>query len=263
MFLYRSQPKTPDTNNIINLDTKETILREIRDLMKFRGKSPHRNDLTTLFTDGCVLDGMITLAGYENILVVTSFEDSNYTRLRDRNYRPVNSAGDHMLPIVHKLNGSSGNMYVTKVTGGDSFFTKLYDHYGIASVPCNSYFKLDGDLKIKTDVKFDAVVLLGCDSYKKGKFSAKDIKAKFAKYCTEDFDLIDVYRNKGRTLKGGTKSIDLVKNDLIEAVNTPVKIYDFGDRLNLDRDWSHTRQKLQYFRLVLNFEHMDEYYRVY
>lgn len=150
MFLYRTQPKTTDTNNIINLHSKETMLRGIRDVTPtFGGKSPHRNDFITLFTDGCVLDGMLTLAGYDNILVVTSFEDNNYERLRDRNYRPVNSAGDHMLPIIHKLNGSHGNIYVTKVLNGDSFYSKLYDQYDIKTVDSNSYFKIDGDLKPK------------------------------------------------------------------------------------------------------------------
>jgi len=264
MFLYRTQPKTTDTNNIINLHSKETMLRGIRDVTPtFGGKSPHRNDFITLFTDGCVLDGMLTLAGYDNILVVTSFEDNNYERLRDRNYRPVNSAGDHMLPIIHKLNGSHGNIYVTKVLNGDSFYSKLYDQYDIKTVDSNSYFKIDGDLKLKTDVKFDAVVLLGCESYKTGKFSIKEIKAKFAKYCVEDFDLIDVYRGDRRIITGGTKSIDTIKSKMIETVNTPTIIYDFNTRLNESKDWSHMREKLQYFRLVLNFEHMNKYYKVY
>ena len=264
MFLYRTQPISTQESNIINLNIKETILREIRDVSpKFKGKSLHRNDFITLFTDGCVLDGMLTLSGYNNILVVTSFEDVNYDRLRDRNQRPINSAGDHMLPIIHKLNGSHGNLYVTKVVNGDSFYTKLYDQYGIASVESNSYFKIDGDLKLKTDVKFDAVIMLGCESYKTGKFSVKEVKAKFAKYCTEDFDLIDVYRGDRRTLRGGTKSIDSVKNRMIETVNTPTKIYDINERIDLKKYVTNMRQRLQYFRLVLNFEHMNEYYRVY
>ena len=51
---------------------------------------------------------MLTFSGYDNILVVTSFEDKDYERLRDRTQRPVKSAGDHMFPIVHSLNGSAG-----------------------------------------------------------------------------------------------------------------------------------------------------------
>ena len=245
------------------------MLRGIRDVTPtFGGKSPHRNDFITLFTDGCVLDGMLTLAGYDNILVVTSFEDNNYERLRDRNYRPVNSAGDHMLPIIHKLNRSHGNIYVTKVLNGDSFYSKLYEQYGIKTVKSNSYFKIDDDLKLKTDVKFDAVVLLGCESYKTGKFSIKEVKSKFAKYCTDDFDLIDVYRGDHRKITGGTQSIDTQLNRMIEIVNTPRKIYNVKDRINM-ADFNvelgdvYMKQKLAYLRLALNIETINEYYKVF
>ena len=51
------------------------------------------------------------------------------------------------------------------------------------------------------------MVLLGCESIKKGNFLASDVKAKFAKYCVEDFDMIDVYRGDRRAATGGTKSI--------------------------------------------------------
>lgn len=267
MFLYRTQPKSTTETNIINLKRKQEMMHEL--LVASRYKSNHtqrkRNDFITLFTDGCLLDGMLTLSGYDNILVVTSFEDKNYDRLRDRTQRPVNSAGDHMFPIVNSLNGSHGNVYVTSVPNGDSFFTHLYDHYNINTVDCDSYFKVDNDFKLRnTNVKFDAVVLLGCESMKKGNFRAKDVKAKFSKYCVEDFDMIDVYRGDRRTLTGGTKSITNTRNKMIECVNTPMRVYDEKTRINkVANVWNHMRQELQYMRLTMNIESMEKYYRVY
>lgn len=260
MILYRTQPKNATDFNIINLTTKENMWREI---------SGNREDITTLITDGSVVDGMLTLSGYQNILVVTSFESTDYTgKLRDYRYRPIKSAGDHMLPLVHKFNESEGNLYVTKVRNSKNFYTDLYDRFDIASVDVDSYFRLDGDLKMKTDVKFDAVVLLGSESYKKGKFSASDVKKKFAKYCTEDFDLIDVYRNDRRTLSGGTKSITNQRERMIEAVNTPTKLYDARTGVNtryFDEEFGDVfmRQKLMYLRLADNLDKMNEYYKVY
>lgn len=268
MFLYRTQPKSTTETNIINLKRKQDILFEIQSASN---KSNHnqrkRNDFITLFTDGCLLDGMLTLSGYDNILVVTSFEDRDYERLRDRTQRPVKSAGDHMFPVVHSLNGSAGNVYVTSVPNGESFYTHLYDYYNVDTVECDSYFKVDNDFKLRNvSVKFDAVVLLGCESIKKGNFLASDVKAKFAKYCVEDFDMIDVYRGDRRALTGGTKSITNTKGKMIECVNTPIRVYDEKTRLNISRDdanWQNTRQWLQYMRLAMNIESLENYYKVY
>jgi hypothetical protein len=269
MFLYRTQPKSTSEYNIINLKRKQEMMHEL--LIASRYKSNHRqrkrNDFITLLTDGCLLDGMLTLAGYDNILVVTSFEDRNYDRLRDRTQRPVNSAGDHMFPIVNSMNGSHGNIYATSVPNGDSFFTHLYGHYNINMVDCDSYFKVDNDFKLRNvSVKFDAVVLLGCESIKKGNFRASDVKAKFAKYCIEDFDMIDVYRGDRRKLTGGTKSITDTKKKMIECVNTPIRVYDEKTRLNVTKDdanWQRTRPWLQYMRLAMNIESLQNYYKVY
>ena len=269
MLLYRSQPKNVTESNIINLETKRVLKRRVIDTQpKYNNKRITNEDVIALMIDGSVLDGMLTLSGYQNILVVTSFDDKTYEKLRDRNYRPIKSAGDHMLPIVHKVNESEGNLYVTKVRNSENYYTKLYDEFSIPFVEVDSYFRIDTDFKMKTNVKFDAVVLLGSESHKKGKFSKSDIKSKFAKYCTDDFDLIDVYRGDRRKITGGTQSIDTQLNRMIEIVNTPRKIYNVKDRINM-ADFSvelgdvYMKQKLAYLRLALNIETINEYYKVF
>ena len=168
MLLYRSQPKNVTESNIINLETKRVLKRRVIDTQpKYNNKRITNEDVIALMIDGSVLDGMLTLSGYQNILVVTSFDDKTYEKLRDRNYRPIKSAGDHMLPIVHKVNESEGNLYVTKVRNSENYYTKLYDEFSIPFVEVDSYFRIDTDFKMKTNVKFDAVVLLGSESHKK------------------------------------------------------------------------------------------------
>ena len=223
-------------------------------------------DFVTLVTDASIIDGLITCGGYNNILVVTSFEDKNYERIRDKNYRPVLSAGDHLLPIVHSKCQSDGNIYVTMPKNADNYMKPIYDKYEVNMLPVDSYFKLDADFKIKTDVQFDCVVLLGCESYKKGKFKIADIKKKFARYCIPNFDLIDVYRNveAPRKITGGTQDISNRVERMIECVNTPTKVYDRTTRVVPNAPYmQNMRQQLMYYRLALNLEKYEEYYRVY
>jgi len=267
MILYRTQPRTSEQNTIVDLETKETMMSTIRDgIPKFNGRVTKFSDITTLLTDASLVDGMLATSGYQNILVVTSFENNQYTQLRDRNYRPIKSAGDHLLPIVHSVNETHGNIYVAEPKMG-SIFTPLYEKYDINIIPVDSCFKIDSTFKIKTDVKFDAVVLLGSESLQNGKFSATDVKAKFAKYCTEDFDMIDVYRGdtKTRNLKGGSKNKEQSINRLIECVNTPTRIYEVKERITpnfLGKIRNH-RDRLVYFRLAINLETINEWYKVY
>lgn len=282
MLLYRTQPKTPSENNLYNLSNKIDVIDTISsDLKTFKGSPLESEEWTTLITDASIIDALLVDAGYNNILVVTSFEDALYDRIRDRNYRPVKSAGDHLLPVIHKLNESSGNIYVTKTPHENNWFTQLYNNNEVNFVESETIFRVDGELRLNTNIKFDAVVLLGSESLKQGKFNAKDVKKKFEKYCTDKFDLIDIYRNNRREIKGSTKSIDKHVNRFIVSVNTPAKVYDNVTRINLknfeeynvgkkqvsphDRKKalvSH-KQKLLYYRLALNIEHINEYYRVF
>jgi len=268
MLLYRTQPRDDVHNNIINLNKKEDLINNVG--VKFKRRKITSNDATALLTDASVIDGLITSGGYENILVVTSFEDRHYDELRDRIYRPVNSAGDHYLPIVHKVNESAGNMVVTMTKNADNYMKPLYEQYEVPTVEAESYFRLDEDFRIKTSTKFDCVVLLGCEASRKGTHKVSDIKKKFSKYCTSDFDLIDVYRNDARKISGGTQDISSHVERMVECVNTPKRMYDKKNRIIRSAESKvfafyrlfPTRQLL-YYRLVLNLENANEYYKVY
>ena len=265
MLLYKTQPKGIETNNIINLDTKTKLMETFGQISVFNNKNVKRQDFVPLITDASIIDGMIVSGGYSNILVVTSFEDANYERLRDRNYRPVNSAGDHLLPIVHTVNESEGNIYVTMPKNGDNYMKPLYDHYEVNQIECDSYFRLDHDFKIETDVKFDCIVLLGVEADKKGTYQIDDIKKKFAPYCIQpNVDLIDIRRMSETKINGGTRDIELYKDRMYTCVNTPKKLIDLEKRVVESEAYMLSlKQKLGYYRVALNIEEINDYYKVY
>tara|TARA_S200002703_G_scaffold116723_1_gene102231 strand:+ start:1281 stop:2051 length:771 start_codon:yes stop_codon:yes gene_type:complete len=248
MFLTKQQPRgyDPKTKLIIgsvySITTKREIFEKMRDnLENITRRNYGFNGITALMNDGAVIDGMVSVNGYQNILVVTSFEDSSYPRLVvDEN--PVLSAGDHMFPIIHKVNESYGNIYVTSVNNSNSVYQKLYDRYGVESVRSESVFRLDQPFKLYTDIKFDAVVILGSEA--KGKHSINTIKEKFSKYCTEKFDLIDVYRGDSRTITGRKKSSKTIF-DRMASVMFDLNWTLSTDRTNLYENFRNTIERVR------------------
>lgn len=199
MLLFKGHPesvgKTQRKYKSIPMSTKQEIVESIRSGMHgYKGYQMRGREITGLFMDAVQVHAFLTLMNYKRILVVTSYEDSKYGALTRKDFFPIGHAGDHMLPLVHHFNKSDAKMYVTKVKNGESIFSQLYDKFEIPSVNVDSYYKLGSKFKTKTNVKFDAVVLLGNSGTKKGAYQANKIKAEFAPYCKEDFDLIDVYR---------------------------------------------------------------------
>jgi hypothetical protein len=280
MILYRSQPKSYDTNNIINLETKRNFVNRILETeSKFNDRGLVRDDIISMMSDATVIDGLLCLSAYQTILVVTSFSKHNYPdRMRDTLYRPIKSAGDHMLPIVHAMNESLPEMYVTQAD----------DEFNIPYVTVDDYFRLDNDFKPRKFMKtrfengeefegtktgkgvvFDAVVLLGCESMLRGKHKAEDIRKKFQPYCTDNFDLIDIYRGDFRKITGKSANIDTIVNKFINVVNTPKKVYDSKSLYDTKQfdiryvDVVRTKYQLMYERLGKNIKNVNDYFRVY
>lgn len=206
MILYKQQPQGivdgVIRNRYFDVSQKTEILDGIRSKFTALGETLRYRDITALITDAASIDAMLAVSGYNNILVVTSYQKSEYPSLTTEDNTPVKSAGDHLLPIVHKLNESIGNMYVATPRNSSDLMTKLYDQYAIPKVTIDSEYKLDVPVTIQSDIKFDAVVLLGCGAYKKGNFAAKDIKKNFSKYCTPEFDLIHIDREHTALIEG-------------------------------------------------------------
>lgn len=267
MILYSTQPKTSTTGSHLGLFQKKGLVESVRySLRNYGNRGTTEHDATTLLTDASLVGGMIAASEYENILVIPSFQNLDYPKLRDRQYRPIRSAGDHLLPVVHKMNESAGNIYVAQPKEGNAFDT-VYDNFGVQKIPVNGWFKIDSSFEIDTDIKFDAVVLLGNEGYKKGKFNAQAVKKKFAKYCTDNFHLIDVYRGNLRQLTGGSKDKSELIKTLVKAVNTPTPIYRPNENRYLSGDFVGTlkrgKSRHQYFRLVDTLHTINDWYKIY
>ncbi|MAI05264.1 MAG: hypothetical protein CMA07_06090 [Euryarchaeota archaeon] len=267
MLLYKTQPKNSVESTVINLSTKEKIVNDIREsIPKFQGKETKVSDVTTMVTDASILDALLAVSEYENILVVPSFENSDYTRLRDRNYRSERSAGDHLLPIIHAINESHGKLYVAQPRVGN-IFSDLYEKYNVNIIHSDSWFKVDGSFHMETDIKFDCVVLLGNEGYKKGNYNGGEVKRKFEKYCRGHFEMVDVYRGNLRSLQGGRSADKQVIDRVINAVNTPKPIYKPQAVKYISKPMMstirHGKDRLLYLRLAVNLAHCDKWYKVY
>ena len=265
MLLYKTQPRCFNTSSIINLNMKEKLMESLGTISHFKNKTLVYDDLIGLVTDASILDGLISTSDYRNILVLPSFEDKDYDRLRDRNYRPVKSAGDHLLPVIHKVNESQGNMYLASPKTDTNHFNAIYDYYDIDRIECNDYFHLDGDFKMKDyGIRFDAVVLLGNKSFKKGKFSVESIASKFQKYCQNNFVVIDVRGDESREVKGSRVDTYPNKLRMVECVNTPDRVYNPKTRVIAEKDYMRFKKHmLHYYRLALNLESIDDWYKVF
>ena len=268
MILYRTQPKNPQENVIVNIGTKQKLISDIRECVsRYKNKDTSHTDIITMVTDASIVDGMIASSGYDNILVLPSFRDDQYTRLTGPDFIPEKSVGDHILPIVHERSGSQGNIYVAQPKVGN-FFNELYEKCEINLIDIDEWFVVDSiAFRIKTNIKFDAVVLLGNESYKKGKFKACDVKKKFAKYCTEDFDLIDVYRGSCRQLTGPKRNIDREVDRLIRTINNTTRIYHTNVNINEefldDVGIVGNSDRLLYEHLLTNIQTIKDWYSVY
>lgn len=204
--------------NVINREWKEETFDELYSNFKSVYKHNFRaKELLCLTTEAAILDAMFLHKKYENILIISSYKD-NFDKITNFDFTPNMNMGHHFLPIINKLNETQTNMHITQVGNSNHIFAKLYEMYGIPTIPIDEYnlsvnkFRLQEQPKsspIKwrksltgnATIFYDAVVLLGIEGITKGKFQAKNIKKVFSPYCVEEWDLIDLYVGDNRTLQ--------------------------------------------------------------
>ena len=262
MLLYKTQPKDDTHNHLINMSAKERLVESLMEGINHRDNK--NMDVSTLVTDASVVDGLIAQGCYENILFVTS--PIRNPRLRSSYYQPIDNAGDLLTPVVHVANESAGKAYVTVPNEGH-MYSKVYKNWDIPIVQMEEHFEVGSavTVRLNTSVKFDAVVLLGCGG-SGHKHNISDVKKKFARYCTEDFTLIDVYRKGSRTIRGETLDLTQEIKRYITCVNALQPLYN--NFLKVPLQLLITGQKKQkewsmYYRLGDNISRINEFYRVY
>jgi hypothetical protein len=220
MLLYRTHPTSKNTSSIINLRNKEELIRNLREGINHRDTEV--DDITALVTDASVVDAMISLGNYENILVLPS--PITQERLRNKTYNPIGNAGDMLFPIIHKLTGGKGNVYVGLPESGH-LYKKVWEDYDVDILPMKNWFTLDRKIGVETDMVFDAVVLIGCNhSSKTGSFKVEDIKDNLKSVSHWGTDLIDINREGSKRniigKKGDISSkIDILSNSINSTKN--------------------------------------------
>ena len=217
MFGYKSHPRGYRDgkllSNIIGARHRDEAILMIRsffDEVEYYPRSSFdgpawgvmTQDVKNLMADASVVDAFVSLGNYQNILVVPEHDDADDNGLFHPDGAPKGHMGFLMFPAVHAINDGCANLHIAIARGRKSIFNNMYR--GLAESGRENISVLDADTEFTLDiqnyrlnnvgnVKFDAVVMIGAESMKKGKYNKTDVKSKFAKYCTEDFDLIDVY----------------------------------------------------------------------
>jgi hypothetical protein len=245
------------------MNTKFTLLEGLKNAIDHRDTEHY--DIIALTNDAAAIDSIIAQKEYENILVLpTPIPQSD--RLRSRFYRAHNNYGDQLFPIIHEINESAGNVYVGLPESGH-LYEKAWKDFGVKILPMDNWFSLNRKIDLKTDIKFDAVVLLGNTAFcKSGTFKSTDIKKNLSSVCTEDFDLIDIDRgNTDRNIKGNTQDISLEVVRYMHCVNTPHKHFRIEGNINKDMrsDVGKTKALFVYWGVSKNIGTLKDFYKVY
>lgn len=142
-----------------------------------------------------------------------------------------------MGPIINKHFDCVPNIYVAYPENHTSLYHDLYLEFGVNIIPASGMYSMGSEDYTVTPpdgIKFDCVYLAGHETNEE--FNASDIKADFAQYCTEDFDLIDHYgsdRNQAALQRNEPFMDD---NRLVGETKDFGDIFDFISTYSLRQD---------------------------
>jgi len=150
--------------------------------------------------------------GHKNVLFV-----GHYDQGKNRNWLSNNNLLYQLLPIVHRAYGYDFNLIALrppqKKNLGAMWY--LYDKFQVLRVPSTQQY-LHGmkfkvaDIPSRPEDKFDAVIFAGVP-FTDENFSVNALRNVWKKWCTEDFEIYDIFDGE-RTLESSKDSHpDLVK----------------------------------------------------
>ena len=201
-----------------------------------RFKNFEINAVEEALNRGPMFLNLLSLRGYKNILFVGHFNDDQPSWILDKfvgrviDVQPPERAAlqwtvDHnvavqFLPIIHKLMNYKSKMTVCQPMEGQfrGIMHGLYNRTGVGGhmVPCNTQYRHGMtephfSLLEQPEEKFDAVVFLGVPKFNGDAFDEFQVRETFAPYCTEDFEMVDLYYGAPDNTKwrgGEPKSIE-------------------------------------------------------
>lgn len=191
---------------------------------------------------GLLVSNFLTAMKYQNVLFIPSYRNNRYSEGLLESYSVVKpNAGIHMAPILNEKFQCDPNIYVAYPEGHTSMYHDLYLEFGVNIIESNGMYSMgdeDYSITVPEGVKFDCVYLAGHETNET--FNAADIKADFAPYCTEDFDLVDHYASHNDQLQllrdqpFTNESVRLLGER--NTTNTVISAYDFVAHNTIRKD---------------------------
>jgi len=161
---------------------------------------------------------LLKLRGYKNILFVGHFNGDQSSWILDKfvgrvlDVQPPERSElqwvvDHnvalqMLPILHRRMGYKGDFSVAAPleTRHRGVMHAMYTINGVGdhTIPSNTQYRHGMtmphfSLIAQPEAPFDAVVFLGVPKFNGDAFDTHQVRGLFAPYCTEDFEMVDLY----------------------------------------------------------------------
>lgn len=187
------------------------------------------------------LSNIITLTGYQEVLVIPSWRDSNFSTLYDQSEKKVrDNLVSNLWPIINSYFDQTPNVYIAFPENHQSFMKELCKEFGAwvwdeyhFGMESNKRFEM-GDETFEVYYReeyesetYDAVVLCGHDVPEGTVFDAQDIKNDL-KYSTGLYDtvLIDIYQpSADNRIMGSTRDT----REIFEYINNNTVLLDSSD----------------------------------
>lgn len=191
---------------MVNMATYQELWKTIQEFMAADPTYDFREQekaINPLIFWSIMVNNIIGMRGYSNVLLVNSFRNTNFPELYDNaNGRIHYNIVNNIWPIISDYFEVDVNVHVAYPSTHQSFARNIVRHFDVQRITCNKPYVMGDDtysVDPIPDEKFDAVFLAGIPITEGEEFNAADIKADFASMCTEDFDLIDSFHGQRDT----------------------------------------------------------------
>ncbi|MAI05263.1 MAG: hypothetical protein CMA07_06085 [Euryarchaeota archaeon] len=234
-----------EINSIIvsdkDLEQLEGIIREVIASYGAYDYLQEEPFIKSMIWQAICLSNIITLTGYQEVLVIPSWRDSNFSTLYNQHEKKVrDNLVSNLWPIINAYFDQTPNVYIAFPVDHESFMKELCItfgawadneyHFGMES---NKRFVMGDDTfevyyrEEYEDETYDAVVLCGQDVPEGTVFDAQDIKNDL-KYSTGLYDtvLIDIHQpSADNRIMGTTRDT----REIFEYINNNTVLLDSSD----------------------------------
>ncbi len=187
------------------------------------------------------LSNVITLTGYQSVLVIPSWRDTNFSTLYHQHEKKVrDNLVSNLWPIINAYFGQSPNVYIAFPENHQSFLKEMCKEFGAwvdddyySGMESNKRFEMGDDTyrvyyrEEFTYETYDAVVFAGHDIPEGTVFDVQDLKNDLW-YSTNLYDsvIIDIYQpSADNRIMGSTRDT----REIFEYINNNTVLLDSSD----------------------------------